>query len=161
MSVIILLIIPRIIPSIVKDLTFFTSKMCLDRTKNQLDNLGNPLNTVSYMEKSLDYCDYLEVSESNIWHPDWTDLIYVQLNIRGLLNKQADLLKLINKIAGNKKVDVVTLQETWITKNNLHLINLPGYKHYGTHRQGKKGGGMSVFVSNELTSREFVPLNKS
>ena len=144
----------------VKDPILFTPKMCPDQSTKQSENLGNPLNTVSYMEEGLDCCDYLEVADANIWHAKHTDLTCVQLNIRGLLNKQADLLKLVNKIAGNEKVDVITLQETWITKNNLHLVNLLGYKHYGTHRQGKKGGGVSVFVSNELTSHEFILLKK-
>ena len=150
MGIIILQFIHLINPILVQDLftpNLFTPKMCLDCKKNQLDNLGNPLNTVSYMEESLDCCDYLEVTESNIWDAYGTVLICVQLNIRGLLNKQADLLKLINKIAGNEKVDVITLQETWVTKNNLHLISLPGYKHYCSLQQGKNGGGVSVFVS--------------
>ena len=160
MSTIILLIIYHINLSMVKDPILFTPKMCLDRSSKQLDNLGNPLNTVSYMEEGQDCCDYLDIADANIWHANHTDLICVQLNIRGPMNKQADLLKLVNKIAGKEKVDVITLQETWLTKNNLHLVNLHGYKHYGTHRHGKKGGGVSVFVSNELISCEFGLLNK-
>ena len=45
------------------------------------------------------------------------------------------------------------LQETWITQPNSHLINIPGYRHYFQSRSGKKGGGVSLLVSNELSSR--------
>ena len=57
----------------------------------------------------------------------------LQFNIQGLLNKQGELLKLINKIAGNKKIDVVMLQETWLTKTNCTLVNIPRYKHIFSH----------------------------
>ena len=65
---------------------------------------------------------------------------------------------MVNKIAGSHKVNVITLQETWITDANIHLVNLPGYKHYDEHRKGHKGGGVSVQVSNELTSHEYPAL---
>ena len=45
------------------------------------------------------------------------------------------------------------LQETWLTKNNEHLVNIPGYKYYGTKRPSCMGGGVSVVVSNKLRSR--------
>ena len=99
------------------------------------------------------------IDTSNSWTSTFDDLICIQLNIRGLINKQGDLINLINKIAGSQKVNVITLQETWITHANLHLINLPGYKHYGIHRKGHKGGGVSVLVSNELTSCECNTLS--
>ena len=123
------------------------------------DNLGNRLESVPFLDDENDHCDYFEVDTGNSWISNSEDLIYIQLNIWGLINKQGDLINLINKIAGSHKVDVITLQETWITNANVHLINFPRYKHYGLHRKGRKGGGVSVLVNNELTSHEYNSLN--
>ena len=133
--------------------------MCLQRIDNLSDNLGNRFDLVPFLDDEHVGYDYFEVDESQCWVANSNNLICVQLNICGLINKQGDLLKLINKIAGSKKVDVITLQETWITNSNLHLVNVPGYKYYGIHRKGHNGGGVSIFVSNELTSHEFDSLS--
>ena len=130
----------------------FKPKMCLQQADNMTDNLGNRLVSAPFLDDEQDCCDYFDVDSSNTWVANSEDLICIQLNIRGLINKQGDLINLINKIAGSHKVDVITLQETWITSANIHLINFPGYKHYGVLRKGRKGGGVSVLVSNELTS---------
>ena len=145
---------------LVKTLCWFKPKMCLDRPTILTDNIGNTLNSVSFLDEDQECCDHLDIVDHKIWHSNSSDLICIQLNIRGLLNKQAELLKLVNRITGNQKVDVIMLQETWITKTNLHLVDLKGYIHYGNHRHVKRGGGISVFISNELTRHEVEVLNK-
>ena len=42
------------------------------------------------------------------------------------------------------------LNETWITKSNEHLVNIPNYNYVGKHRTYKKGGGVGFLVHNEL-----------
>ena len=44
-----------------------------------------------------------------------SDLRVIQLNIRGLFGKQDKLLKLIN-CCNKMKIDVVLLEETWLSK---------------------------------------------
>ena len=110
--------------------------MCLQRINDLKDNLRNRLESVPFLDDETDCCDYFDVDTGNSWTSTSNNLICIQLNIHGLINKQGDLINLINKIAGSQKVNVITLQETWITHANLHLINLPGYKHYGIHRKG-------------------------
>ena len=46
------------------------------------------------------------------------------------------------------------LQETWLTKTNCTLVNIPGYKHIFVHRTGKQGGSVSLLVNNEYTCRK-------
>ena len=75
------------------------------------DNLGNRLVSAPFLEDEQDCCDYFDVDSNNTWVANSEDLICIQLNIHGLINKQGDLINLINKIAGSHKVDVITLQE--------------------------------------------------
>ena len=127
--------------------------MCLQGPADLLDNLGNRLEPLEFVDPDNDTCDYFDMKDNDIWTSASTDFIAIQINIRGLINKQHDLLFLINRIAGREKVDLILLQETWVTQSNSHLVDIPGYQHYYQTRTGKKGGGVSVLVSNELSSR--------
>ena len=118
------------------------------------DNLGNRLQSVYYIDHDKDNCDYFDITDDNIQIDHDNGFIAMQLNICGLLNKQRELVKLINKIAGTSKLDVIMLQETWLTKTNCTLVNIPGYKHIFVHRTGKQGGGVSLLVNNEYTCRK-------
>ena len=90
----------------------FKPKMCLQRADNVTDNLGNRLVSAPFLDDEQDCCDYFDLDSNKTWVANADDLICIQLNIRGLINKQGDLINLINKIAGSHKVDVITLQET-------------------------------------------------
>ena len=127
--------------------------MCLQRPNDLTDNLGNRLEPLDFVDEDNDTCDYFDLDEDHNWIYTENDFTVLQINIRGLLNKQNDLLKLTNEIAGKQKIDVMILQETWLTNANQHLVQIPGYKHYVKYRTGKKGGGVSILVSSELTSR--------
>ena len=127
--------------------------MCLQRPNDLTDNLGNRLEPLDFVDEDNDTCDYFDLNEEYNWTCTDNDFTVLQINIRGLLNKQNDLLKLANEIAGKQKIDVIILQETWLTNANQHLVQIPGYKHYIKYHTGKKGGGVSILVSSELTSR--------
>ena len=111
----------------------FKPEMCLQRVNDLKDNLGNRLQSIDYIDQDKDNCDYFHITEDNIQIDCDNGFITMQLNIRGLLNKQSELLKLINKIAGTSKLDVIMLQETWLTKTNCIRVNIPGYKHIFVH----------------------------
>ena len=91
----------------------------------------------------VDYDDFL-----SMYRPD-SDLTILQLNIRGLINKQSDLSKLLQR-EENNKVDVALLCETWIRPKNLNRINIPGYKYESKERKGEKGGGHRHIDKREL-----------
>ena len=50
----------------------------------------------------------------------------------------------------DKKIDVIILCETWVTKDTRQLINVPGYQYVGIERQNKKGGGVGFLIANEI-----------
>ena len=134
--------------------------MCVHHSGLLTDNLGQPLKSVDFIDEENDTCDYFELNNDTTWTANSTDLIALTLNICDLINKQADHVMLLNKIAGMNKVDIIMLQETWITQTNSHLVNIPGYKHYCAFRSGHKGGGVSILISKELTSQKVDDLCK-
>ena len=100
----------------------------------RMDNLQLPFTTPGYdLKEELDLvnCTYVMPDED---HKELkssldTDLNVLQLNIRGLLNKQ-DPLKLI---LGDYKVDLALLCETWLNDRTEKLLKLSGYKIYTTN----------------------------
>ena len=111
------------------------------------------MDNLSFLDPAKNKCDYVELEHCPGIDIKATDLTMIQLNIRGLINKQHELLKLINSCTGKSKLDVVTLQETWLTSRNESLIDIPGYKHYGMKRSSRLGGGVSILVNKILRSR--------
>ena len=50
------------------------------------------------------------------------------------------------------KFDIITLSETWL-KDNPHLLNhvtIPGYKTEFNNRDGKRGGGVGLYIKENL-----------
>ena len=97
-------------------------------------------------------CDYiysedidLDISSMNILH--W--------NIRGLLNKQDGLTRLIRALGGINKVNVVCLNETWLRSETSDMVSIPGYNFVSKHQTGKKGGGLGIgiLISKEMHYR--------
>ena len=77
----------------------------------------------------------------------------MQLNIRGLIGKQGKLCKEIKGKNNSNKMHVFILNETWVTKANEHMIDIPHYKCISKHRTNKKGGGVGLLVHDELQFR--------
>ena len=87
----------------------------------------------------VDSCDYLDYGELTSDRSVMNNLTVLQLNIRGLLNKQDKLKNLLSDIKNDSRVDVAMLVETWLNKNNSKRVKIPGYQFYGFHRKQKKG----------------------
>ena len=49
-----------------------------------------------------------------------------------------------------REFSIIGLTETWLTPVNADLHTLPGYCHVYRCRQGRQGGGVSLFISNNL-----------
>ena len=72
--------------------------------------------------------------------------------MRGLINKQSNLNKLLN--AGDtNKVDVALLCETWLRKDTTKFVNIPNYTLLSNERVGKKGGGVGILMRDGLKFR--------
>ena len=90
---------------------------------------------------------------------DECDLNIVHLNIRGAINKQDSLSRLLTTMGGRNKVNVVSLNKTWLCKETEQKFSIPGYNYIGRIRQGKNGGGgICLLVSEELRFRRLQSL---
>ena len=86
---------------------------------------------------AIQNCEYIETDSFLSETKSNCSLVVMQLNIRGLINKQNDLYKLLSDGSTNK-VDVVLLCETWLCKETNKLIDIPNYNFVGKERQSKK-----------------------
>ena len=46
------------------------------------------------------------------------------------------------------------LNETWLRKDNINKVSLPGYTILSKERVGKKGGGIAVIIATKYKCRE-------
>jgi hypothetical protein len=77
-------------------------------------------------------------------------------NIASLLAKYSDLVAYVNDL----KPTFLSLTETWLSDVVPDsLVSLDGYTIYRNDRNHKKGGGVCIYVSNELLSdNEVIPI---
>ena len=94
-------------------------------------------------------CKYLEIETLGKFNVNRNDLSIIHLNIRGLLNKQDQLRKLI----ADTEADIILLCETWLTKIKESHIDQTTHKLTSKHRQDKIGGGVGILVNKNLRSR--------
>lgn len=51
-------------------------------------------------------------------------------------------------------IHIIILSETWIqSEDQAKMLQIPSYTHYYNYRQNKRGGGVSIFVHNNLEHR--------
>ena len=84
-----------------------------------------------------DVCSYISTDEPEI---NKTDNLFkvLHLNIRGLVSKQNALSRLLHALGVSNKVNVVTLNETWLRKENVDSVDIPGYSFVSKCRIGNK-----------------------
>ena len=94
-------------------------------------------------------CKYVELDGSQQLSKEKNDMRVIQLNIRGLLNKQDQLQRLI----ANTDTDAIFVCETWLTKIKEDLVDIKGYKLESKVRIDKIGGGVGIIINKNLRSR--------
>ena len=105
---------------------------------------------------------YLDVFNDNICIDYDESISVLHYNIRGLVSKLCDLKVILNRLCHfNLDVDIICLCETFLntlSKNHIHLNN---YNLYSLERESRKGGGVAIFVNNELDVVEVTELKVS
>ena len=82
----------------------------------------------------------------------------VHLNICGAINEQDSLSRLLTMMGGRNKVNVVSLNETWLRKDTENKFSIPGFNYIGKVRTDRKGGGVGLLIPEELRFRELPSL---
>ena len=95
-------------------------------------------------------CAYSYASDLKI---DVNNMNILHWNIRGLLNKQDGLTQLIRPLGGSNKVSAVCLNETWLRSETSSKVDISGYNFVSKNRQGRKGGGLGILISKDLSYR--------
>ena len=87
--------------------------MCL-KPRQIVDKLSRNIKYETYNEE-LDKCDYIDYGDAI--KVSSSDLVVLQLNIRGLYSKLTRLKSLLNDVTNGKKPDIMLICETWQSKN--------------------------------------------
>ena len=114
------------------DLQFYNDNICIDSVQD----------CNYYLEDSFQKkCKQKEVNE-NFFST-------LHLNIRSIPKNIDKLERLMENL--NFRFTIIGLSETWLNGDNADCYGLASYTHVYLHRQGKRGGGVSLFVNEKLT----------
>ena len=102
-------------------------------------------------ELTMSYCEYTDPTTVLLLPAEPNTLTIMQLNIRGMVNKQDDLSALL-KI---KHIDVVLLCETWLNANNTSHVNIPGYNFIYCNCEKHTGSCVAILVKDCLKFRKW------
>ena len=115
--------------------------MCITTDKDeQKDKLNRPLD-LDEVDESLwnDKCDYLDLETCSNLNPNNYNLLVLQLNIRSLLAHQLELNQLIcSTEKKNSWIDINLLCETFLSKQTVNMVNVPGFTHIDNYRKKQK-----------------------
>ena len=124
--------------------TWIALIMCLHpKIDRHLSSLYNKYDNVALEE--FDNCDYVH----KIVDVDRSDLVVLQLNVRGINSKQQQLKDIIDTSIHDSQPDLLLFSETWLTTNSPDPTIL-GYTIYRGDRHLKKGGGVAILASSKL-----------
>ena len=84
-------------------------------------------------------------------------LSFMHLNTRSIVNKFDSFKQFINYF--NIPFQVIGLTETWLNDNNDDLFELENYEFVNVNRKSKNGGGVGVYISNQMKYKSRTGLN--
>ena len=108
------------------------------------DNISNLSTNIIQGSDELSPSDFIDEFNVN----DTDNLMILNQNIRSFNSNIDEFLLFLNEIKSN--ISVIILTETWFSKDNFY--NIPNFEGYHAYRSTKSGGGVSIFVHNNLYS---------
>ena len=84
----------------------------------------------------------------------------IHINKQSRMPSTFDSLLLTN--FNHYSFDIITMSETWLKQNDLLLqhVTIPGYVHAFNHRDKKKGGGVGVYLKENIQFRRQSDIEK-
>jgi hypothetical protein len=79
-------------------------------------------------------------------------------NIRSVPKNSSSLQNFLESL--NFKFTIIGLSETWLTESIADCYNWDGYDHYYLYRKGKRGGGVSIYVEDNVNAKQRQDLSK-
>ena len=108
------------------------------------DEINEQYTDMDSLSEFAGYCKYLD--SGNDLASNQSDLKVLHLNVCSILSKQSDFGKLLS----HNKIDVCTINETWLKNDNKHLLKLHDYACITQERKTGKGGGVGIAISKSL-----------
>ena len=102
--------------------------MCYSKLLNV--NNGRSLTDQISVDGINDHCNYIESSSIKELHTRNTDIGVLQLNVRGLLNKQTQIKHLLSNDNVSLPFNVILLCETWLKPSTVDLFDLLITNHF-------------------------------
>ena len=102
-----------------------------------------------FIENSQDSKYYTPQEFSNEFNSTPDNLSLFHANIRSLNKNFEYLVDLLHSI-NNFPFSVIGLSETWLHENSPDMFNLPNYKLIRADRNGRRGGGVALYISQNL-----------
>lgn len=99
---------------------------------------------------------HLRYNDSNVKVSAITDINasvgfnILYINARSIRNDKLDILKEMLAII-EVDIQIIIIVETWLHENEVQYYNIKGYEGiHGCRTNDKRGGGVSIFIKNEL-----------
>ena len=124
----------------------------LDPDKNYFNQFSYHLSQSSnyYCEDSFNKC----IDRCNM-NKDLFSLIH--LNIRSLPANLTGFMSYMSNV--NHIFSIIGFTETWLKPSNIETFGIAGYNYVGLTKQSGKGGGVSLFISDDIVYSEIQELN--
>ncbi len=125
------------------------------------NNIALSENNANLDKSSKINCEYYLPNDfkKQINNENLNNFSMMHLNIRSITNKFDSFKQLIYSL--NKPFQVIGLTETWLKETNEDLFKLENYDFVNVNRSTKSGGGVGIYVSNELKYKVRFNLNRS
>ena len=122
-------------------------------------NVDPDLNLYDHNFSPLDSAQnsmYYTIEQFNNFFKNNASNFFMNLNIRSF-NANGELFEsVLSSLTVSPKVIILT--ETWLTELTLENCKIDGYTGYHTIRQGRRSGGVSIFVHSSLISEKMEDL---
>ena len=97
---------------------------------------------------------YLYNNFNDMCPADGKAFILIHYNIRSLLPKLDEIKSEISNL--NCEFDIICFTESWLSESTVNLAIFEGYANYNTMRNGRRGGGISVFVKERFKCKKLT-----
>ena len=131
-----------------------------DPSNNYTDTSDITMEVINQIHGHLDFdilSNYYDLTSYNKLFPvNDNKLNIVHMNSRSLPKNFDKITAFLSCLS--TPPDILAFTETWLTDNNKHLYQLPGYHSYHLIRNTRTQGGVSVFISNKLNTEQLCEL---
>ena len=93
------------------------------------------------------YYTPLEFNNTFSHNPDNISLLHI--NSRSL-NRNVEYFENLLHSLNNFGFSVIGISETWLHENSPNMFNLPNYKFIREDRKGRRGGGVALYIAQNL-----------